>query len=231
MTIARAAGVALLAIALLGGASVSAASADDGDGIGITVTVSPAPTPSPSGSQGGGTKTGGSNTVVTGGDTPAPSSTPEPNESDLGGIVFVSGVSSEGSWRIDPLATEATVTFTVRNASNSKFNSTARFWIDGPIGNRLGAAQTVYILNLKPDETRVVEATITGLGQWTFLHANVTFTPPKKVDGVELEPVTRDQYFVVFPWVVGIVGILAAAAYLIGYIWRRGHGIVPGDSP
>ena len=207
------------------GASAGAASADDVDGIGITVTVSPAPVPSststPSASP------GGSSTVVTGGDTPAPSSTPEPGEANLEGIVFVSGLRTDARWTPNPLATEATLTFTVRNASNSRFNSTARFWIDGPLGSRLGESHTVYIVNLKPNETRVVETTIGGLGQWAFLHGHVTYNPPREVDGIALEPVMRDQYFFVLPWVLAILGVIGAAAYVIVYLLRRDLGLVP----
>ncbi len=215
-----AAAVASVALVATASAAMASAASTDDPGIGITVVVSPAPTtstptptssPSPSSTR---TSNNGG-TVVTGGESPVPSSTPKPGEYSIGGLIYISGLNSDGQWTVNPASTEATLRFTVHNVSSSAINSKATFWVEGPFANQLGTERVVQIRNLKPDETRVVEATVSGLGQWTFLHGHTTFTPPKKVDGQELEPVNRDQFFVVFPWLIAIVVIAGVATYLI----------------
>ncbi|MFB2582952.1 hypothetical protein ACEXQD_17020 [Herbiconiux sp. P15] len=194
-------------------------------GINLQVTVAPstkAPTaPPPAATAPGGsrttTTTEGGSTVVTG-----PVSAPplEEGEYSLGGILYISGLSTEYRPSIDPLAGELVTSFTVRNVSSSTIDSSARFWVSGPFGAELSAVDPVEIDGLNPDETTVVSATLTGVGQWTFATAHVTITPPDVVDGVPLEPMTRDAFVFLPPWFLLILLALAGVAYAVVRVVR-----------
>jgi len=202
----------------------SAAFADDEDGIGLSVTVSPAPSVSPSsGSQVRPFSAG----TVTAVDAVAPVSdtpVPEEDEFDLGGILFVSGVTSAYDWSINPVGGSTEASITVRNVSKSTFSSTVHFWVDGPVGNTLSEATGVKITALKPGESRTVDARLGGIGQSTFVTVHATIKPPKVVDGVELDSITRDQFVVIPPWGIlslGALGALGFACYgLVQYLAR-----------
>jgi hypothetical protein len=211
-----------------------AALADDDDGIGITVTVSPAPT-DPATTGGAGTSGGSSGSRPTRGSTTAvddavapspdePAPVLEDDEVDLGGILFVSGLRSEYAWSINPLGGETETMLTVRNVSKTTFSSTVRFWADGPFGNRLSEVTGVAITDLKPGESRTVVGTLGGIGQSTFVQVHATLNPPKTVDGVELDPITRDAFVVVPPWGVlslGVVGAVGFAGFSLVQFLRR----------
>jgi len=201
----------------------SAAIADEPDGIGITVIVTstPAPSSSPSASSPSPSSgNSGSGTVVTPGGSPSPSETPRPGEENLGGILYVSGLSFDGKHSVNPGATQAKLQFTVRNVSDTVITAKAAFRIDNAFGLQLGQTQTVSVYKLKPDETRVIQATIHDLGQWGVLHGAVVFTPPKEVEGVKLAPITREQYFFFIPWFASIFVVLAAAALAVVWVVR-----------
>ena len=213
------------------GLGSSAAFADDEDGIGLSVTISPSPT---DGSTTPGSPAGTdtprdpvSTAPATGVDPVAPATgtpTPEKGEVDLGGILFVSGVTSTYDWSVNPLDGAAETSITVRNVSKSTFSSTVRFWADGPVGNRLSEVTGVKITALKPGESRTVDARLGGIGQSTFVQVHATVKPPKVVDGVELDSITRDQFVVIPPWGIlslGGLGALGFAAYSLVQFTRR----------
>ena len=214
--LAAVAAVAAIAGALSFGASAAVADDTDGTDIGLEVTVTGGPTAPTAGS----TTSGGSGgrRVVTAPDAavapaPAPSATPAPDEVDVGGILFLGGLSSGYGWSINPFAGEAVTSFTVRNVSDTVLDSTVRFSANGPFGNRLSEV-AVAVDDLRPHESREVHATLTGLGQWTFIETRATLIPPKTVEGTKLEPVSRSQFIVVPPWLLlggGAVGFGAAA--------------------
>lgn len=203
------------AVAALGfGTSAAfAAAVGDDDGIGLTVTVTPGPTPSA-------TATAKPNPVSSSAPArtdavapPADTPVPEDGEVDLGGVLYVSGLSSVYDWSINPLDGAAATSFTVRNVSKSTFDSTVRFWADGPIGNRLSEVADVTVADLKPGESRTLEASLGGIGQSTFVQVHATLTPPKVVDGVELDSITRDQSVVIPPWGVAALGGIGAVGF------------------
>ncbi|MHC5797377.1 hypothetical protein ACVXZ4_14590 [Lacisediminihabitans sp. FW035] len=227
---------AALAVTLvLGGISAAGiASADDIDGgSGLTVTVGPtdqnggdsALGNTGSGSNGGtGAGSGVSGGVGAGnpGPTPSltPSSTPKPGDLDLGGVLYLSGVTSEYVWSINPAHSAVLLHLTLRNVSKTTFSSSARFWIDTTLGNTVSDVKGVRIDRLRPNETRIVTVLMDGLGQWTVLHAHATVTPPKSVDGVTLQPVTRDSYIFVPPLLAGSVGLLGLGLLVLGrLVW------------
>jgi hypothetical protein len=207
-------------------ATAGPARADDESGIGLSVdlpsatstpdpTASPTSTPTVTTPSTSSNTTGSSSTVSPSTSAVAPVSTaavtPGEDTVDLGGKFFVSGLASGSGFSVDPFSGEAVIHITVRNVSKETVNASARFWADGPFGNELSEVK-VKIEDLKPDESRVVTATLTGLGQWTFIQAHATFTPPKVVEGTELAPVTRDQFLFVPPLIIGGGGALAVGA-------------------
>jgi len=207
------------------GAGSSAAFADDDDSIGITVTVTPGPTTAPpagtsgssgsagtSGSSGaprsGPSSSGGSNVSddAVAGVTAPPALADD--EVDLGGVLYVSGLRSGYAWSANPLDGAAETSITVRNVSTSTFTSTVRFWANGPFGNQLSEVADVKVTDLKPGESRILEASLNGIGQSTFVQLHATLTPPKTVDGVELDAITRDRFMAVPPWgIASLVGL------------------------
>ena len=235
-------GAAALLIATVGVAAAvafgasSAYAVDDGDGddngIGITIEVTPAPaapqtssTPAPSTTKPS-TSTKPAADVVA---PPTDAAEPAVDEVDLGGILFVSGLSSTYAWSVNPLDGAAQTSLTVRNVSKSTFTSSVRFWADGPVGNRLSEVNEVMIDDLKPGESRTVDASLGGIGQSTFVQVHATLTPPKVVEGVELDPLTRDQLVIVPPWglaSLGAIGAVGFAGFSVVQFIRR--PLVPG---
>jgi hypothetical protein len=201
------------------GAATAANTPRTDDGIGLIATVAPH-------DQAGGGSAGGTGGGHGGGGTetpsaePAPTATATPGRASLGGIVFVSGLSSSPVFSIDPTESSVTLRFTVRNDATSTFSSTARFWVETPFGNRVGTVSDITVAKLKPNETRVVQTTVSGLGQWTALHAYVKFVPPQEVDGKKLSAVTRDSFVFVAPVFAGGIGIIGVGLFfLVRFLW------------
>jgi hypothetical protein len=218
--------------ALAGGVSAMAAE-PDGGGIGISVTV-PSSTPTPTSTVPVTTTTVNGTTTTTtprgAAVTPAgkPSVAPVVNtvatdpladSVGLGGVVFISGLTSTNDPSINPLAGSLTTRFTVRNVSDDALDASAKFWITNVFGAKI-SSHAVKIANLKAGETRVVDASLPGVGQWTLLTTHMTFTPPAEVDGVALVPVTRDAMVFAAPWFVFAGLLLAAGAYGVVYLLR-----------
>lgn len=232
-------GAAVLAsIAAAAFASAPVALADDG--IDITVTVSPAPTVSgPPGTNAGGSGSGstgssggrggpasGSSTVVTGPNAEPTGAVLPTDGFDLGGILYLSGLTASTTLSPNPLGGSTHSYFTVRNVSDTTITASAAFWLDGPFGNQLSEVTGIDIVDLKPDESRIVDATLTGVGQWTFATAHATLTPPKVVEGTELSPITRDSFVVVTPWLLGAAAGVAAATLGVLTLLRRSGGVL-----
>ncbi len=221
--------LALLA-ALAGGSAAVAAENPAPDGVNITVTVGPgsgtAVAPPAAGTTSNTTTrtTVNGDVVVTGPEvTPAVAD----DEQSIGGILYISGLGTAYAPSIDPLSGDLQVHFTVRNVSNATIDSTARFWVSNPFGGEISAVGPVDVAGLKPDESRVVDATLSGVGQWTFATAHVTLTPPETVDGVELAPLTRDAFVFLPPWFLLALAAIGAAAYAVVRLIRAGSA-VPG---
>ena len=215
-----------------GGVSAMAAEGDTDGGIGISVTVpsmTPTPTPSPTvpvattvkGNTTTTTPTGGKSAVTPSSTTPVNTVATDPldDQVGLGGVVFISGLTSTNNPSINPLEGRITVRFTVRNVSDESLDATAKFWITNVVDAQL-SERTVKVAALAAGESRVVETSLGGVGQWTVLTTHMTFTPPKEVDGTTLVPVTRDAMVFVEPWFVASALLLAAGAYGVVYLLR-----------
>lgn len=212
--------------ALAGGSAAVAADDPAPDGVNITVTVGPgsgtAVAPPAAGTTTSNTTTRTSvngDVVVTG---PAVTPVVADDEQSIGGILYISGLASAYAPSIDPLSGDLQVHFTVRNVSNATIDSSARFWVSNPFGGEISAVGPVDVAGLKPDESRVVDATLSGVGQWTFATAHVTLTPPETVDGVELAPLTRDAFVFLPPWFLLALAAIGAAAYAVVRLVRAG---------
>lgn len=215
-----------VAASLAFGASTAFAVDDDDNGIGISVEVTPAPaTPATSTTPPSSTRPSAPSKPTA--DVVAPAAeapVPADDEVDLGGILFVSGLSSVYDWSINPLDGATETSLTVRNVSKSTFTSTVRFWADGPIGNRLSDVADVKVTDLKPGESRTLEARLGGIGQSTFVQVHATLMPPKVVDGVKLDSLTRDQFIVIAPWglaALGGLGVVGFAVFSLVQFLRR----------
>lgn len=218
--------VAVSALAIFFGCwAAAAAVADDGDsgGVGLVVTVGTADATGPADvpTSGGALVDTGSPPSTDDSATPSapaavPSAKPGTSAPEFGGIVYLSGLTSKAVWSGDILQSAAELQFTIRNISTEKFDSSARFWVQTTIGNKVGSTPVAAIANLAAGETRVIRATVTGLGQWSVLHAYVDYTPPASVLGVALTPSQRDCFIFVPPIAVGGAGALGAVALIAG---------------
>ncbi|KJL36384.1 MAG: hypothetical protein CMH36_10310 [Microbacterium sp.] len=234
--------VALGALWVISG--VTAAHADDSSGGGgnVSVTVDDGSTPSPSptssstpasdgsgsgsgsvgqggsGSSGGGvTAPGGTSdggTTVSGGSTTVSGGT------SVGGILYMSGLESQGVPAVNPADGSVILWFSLRNISQSTIDADVHFWMTNPLGWQLDAAD-VRVSALKPGAIQVVTTELHGVGQWGFVNAHATLTPPASIDGIAVAPVTRDAVAYVFPW-LGTTGAFAVlGSFAAWYVVRR----------
>lgn len=177
--------------------------------------------PSGSGRQGSGAF------IDTAGAPAQPVEVPSADEVSLGGVLFVGGLAGGYSPSLDPLAGRLQVWFTVRNASSSTIDASADFWLEGPFGHRISQVDDVQVAALGPGEKRTVSATLTGVGQWTFVSAHTTFTPPERVDNAELSSFTRDVNVFAPPWLVGIVIVVGLGLAAVRHFVRRVDAPLP----
>lgn len=230
---------AILAAVLVLGAGVGAAGADDTDsddegGIPLQVTVrtavpSPGPTatPTPSPSSTSGTGTGSGSGSGSGGSTPIPTPTPTsdqlqtlPDGQSVGGVLYVSGLTTHYLPSLDPLGGSVRASFTVHNVSGTTVDSTASFELQNIFGRTLSTVSGVTVLRLKPGESRVVAGTLTHPAQWAFTRASFTLHPTSLVAGERLPSVTRDTIVFFVPWLILILLIIAITAYVIRRVAR-----------
>lgn len=234
--LARALVVSLVVVLAGGGVALQAVAAqadDDEPGTVISVEVSddeatPTPTATPHttgppattpASHGGGAGAGhGSNgngdSAGTGG-PPATSPSPAPGEISVGGVLYVGGLNVSTSPMLDPLDGVVDLRLTVRNASKTPFDSTVRFWMTSAFGTELDRVTDVEVIELAPGEVRTVTARLQHAGQWTLVNAHATITPPKEIEGTRLHPATRDRSALVFPWLLAVLAVAAAATLSI----------------
>lgn len=141
---------------------------------------------------------------------------------DLSGVLYVSGLTGAASPSFGPSNGTVTLALTIRNVSSTTFNSKARFWLGNAAGMTVADMTPVTVKGLKPAETRTISATMRRLGQWTVLHAHVTLTPPKVVEGTRLIPLTRDTTVVLAPLFTLSLFSGAGGLGTIGFVgWRR----------
>ena len=207
---------AALSLAIVAMAAPAATAADDpGEGIGIDVSViGPSSSPSPSTTP---TKkpTGGSSS------SPEPSASGEPEDElgddaiDVGGVLYIGGLRGEITPSVSARGGNAELSITVRNTSSKLTDLSLRFWLKNAVGATIGEISRLTVRDLKPDETRTIRTTITTVGQWTFYTAHVTVTPPEVLDGVELDPITRDTALFVPPYFLVVIGGTIALLYFV----------------
>ncbi|WP_156495917.1 hypothetical protein [Microbacterium sp. T32] len=246
--------VGVFLVVSVAGASAPATAADshdDGTPLSVTITDGSTPTPSVStsgpasgaggsgggsgsssggsvrGGTGGGSVSGGSGAGGPAGSAGGGTTTPT-NEVSLAGMLYVGGLNGTTTPLFNPADGTVELWFTVRNASTSVIDASARFWIDGTVfSNDLDAVNDVPIAGLQPGETRVVSASLHNAGQWTLISGHVTLTPPDAVDGTALTPVTRDGLFLLFPWLIVVLLIVAVLAWVIVRVVREALPPVP----
>lgn len=244
--------VAAVLLASVVGAAAPAVAADDQDaGTPLSVTITDGSTPTPtaststgptrstsgSGSSGTGSSVGGSSGGTTSGSSGSAGGTgggatpPQTNtagEVSVAGMLYVGGLNGSTAPSVNPADGTVDLWFTVRNASTSVIDATAEFSIDGALfSNRLDTTSDVAITALQPGETRVVSASLHGAGQWTLLTGHVTLTPPESVDGTALSPVTRDGFFLLFPWLILAILVIVAIAWVTVRVVRDALPPVP----
>lgn len=168
------------------------------------------------------------NTVVDGalvvaGDSPSsPPATTTSDEVSVGGVFYVSGVTASSTLSLNPFGGDEHAQFSVRNVTTSTLDATASFHLTNIFGAQIGAVENIPISQLKPGESRVVEAVLPGMGQWTFGTVSATFIPPESVGGATLTPVTRDTFVFVLPWLVIAVIVIVVGVFVTRRFLRGG---------
>jgi hypothetical protein len=181
--------------------------------------ASPSASSSSTKNPGGGGSTGG------GGDRPGSSATPSTAPGDVevnvGGVLYISALQWAYHFSPNPFDGALGLGFTVRNEYSGAVDGTATFWLTNLFGGTVGIPVTVAVGQIKPHETRLVTATISGVSQWTFLTGHATFTPPARLGNTVLVPVTRTAPALVPPWAILLAAALIAGWYLFRRLARR----------
>ncbi len=206
-----------LVLASVLAASGTAVADEDPDGIGIAVQVlgPDAETPStPTPPHHG----GGSGAGSTPEPTPSASATPSPlgnDPFDLGGVLYLSGLTGSISPQIGSTGGTATLRITVKNVSDYLLDIKLRFWLQNVWGQTVAEINDTHSADILPGESRVVSVSLGNVGQWAIYNAHVKITPPTKVGGVSLSPVTRDATLFVLPLFM-IVSLLVIGVLYFG---------------
>lgn len=152
------------------------------------------------------------------------------DEAGIEGVVFVGGLTTSTEPSVNPLGGTVTASFTVRNVSSSTFDASASFELVGPFGNSLDVVD-VAVDGLEPGKTRIVRAELQGPGQWAFLTARGTLTPPAKVDDIETTPIEREASLFVVPWLTTTLIVGGSAGFLVMRRLRTLPAAVPAGAP
>ncbi len=136
---------------------------------------------------------------------------------DIGGILFTSGVATTTQPSFSPQGGGAVLAFTVKNVSHTTFDSSLDFWITSPVGDTITRLDQISVAGLASGETRTISASMIHVGQWPVLVAHVTITPPASVEKTQLVPLSRDGIVFTWPLFALIIAGLMALGYLL---WR-----------
>lgn len=212
---------------------------DDSDSGNLVVTITdgttpaPTPTPPPPATQppAGGTPSGGvpgsgttiplpvTQTTVT--DLNAADQALGDDAADIQGLIYVSAAHVTTPHSLAPSGGTVPVTISVRNLSTKTITGTVDFWITTLWGWRMSDIPTTDVEALAPGETREITAQLPGPGQWTLFTAHATYTPPAAVDGVEMHPLTRENFLLVPPYFALAVILFLVLGYFGYRLWSR----------
>lgn len=213
---------------------------DTGGGVPLIVTVrtavpsptpsatsTPRPTPTPSRSAGSTTSSSSP-----GGSAPSSSAAPADEElttlpfEDLGGVLYVSGLSTRYLPSLDPGAGQIFVHFTVRNVSETTVDSYAVFRLSTVFGQPLSEVGPTMVLRLEPHETRTVRAVLLNAGQWAFETATFKLVPTSLVDDERVPSMTRDTFVFFVPWLLVVILAFALALFAVVRWLRYRQGLL-----
>ena len=215
--------------------AIPRAHADDGvtvevEVLGTSASPTPSATPTPTATASGSPTSTGSPTTTSspssssssgGTSTPSASGSTTPGgETSIGGVLFISGLTMSYTPSINPFDGRVDMRFTVRNAYRKAVDGKAIFWVTNWFGGTIGHEVEVPVNDIKPGETRVVTASVRGVGQWGVLTGHATFVPPKFLDSVTLTAVTRTDTVVYIPW-LPVVCLAGGSAFWFA-VRRRG---------
>ncbi|MCI0157015.1 hypothetical protein KNO15_09945 [Leifsonia shinshuensis] len=221
----------LLAVGGLGGVSAPA-SADQGDGGGIGISVDiPGATPTPGvGDGGSGASSGGGSTPSdtpsdVAGTGPTPTPTAPATTGGSNGPLNVGGLSARFVPDLNPGHGTIVATIAVHNGSSTAFAPKARFTLTNSFGTTIADSGLIAGPTIQPGKTAQLTQRLDGVGQWTFVTAHATITPPAVLDGHTMKPVLRDTLVFAFPWVGAVSIVLMAGAAAIIVVVRSSLGL------
>jgi hypothetical protein len=224
-----------LGVAVATPAVVAAAPSDDAPGTGIGVEVldesgSPSPAPSStlptlalddddrgSRSSGGGGSVEADGVTV-GAPSPMPSAT---SGSTASGLLELSGLRALGWPTWDPFDSTVHASLTVRNGLASTVSARVRFEMRTVAGQQFGKAVSYKITNLRPGETRQLDADLRGAGQSTLVRVASLVTPITDDPASSKRTFVRDAWVLVPPWLLLVVVALLVVAAVVVWVVRR----------
>jgi dihydroorotate dehydrogenase (fumarate) len=139
---------------------------------------------------------------------------------ELQPTLTISSLSASYTPSLNPLAGDATVTFTVTNGGNVALAGDVTVAVKGLFGIDLAAPVNSQVEEMLPGSTRTVTTTVTGVGQWVFLNPSVTLVPTIEPDALNPGPlnrVNRDAVLFVVPWALLALVVIGLAIW--GWIW------------
>lgn len=224
----------LLAVGGLGGVAAPASADQGGDGgIGISVDI-PGSSPTPDTTGTGAGDSGGSD-QGTPSDTPSdvagagtgssPAPTTAAGSGGSNGPLNVGGLSARFVPDLNPGRGSIFATLSVHNGSSTAFAPKVRFTLTNAFGTTVADSGTVTAPTIRPGETAQLTQRLDGVGQWAFVTAHATLTPPATLDGHAMKPVLRDTLVFAFPWVGAASIVLLAGAAAIILVVRGSLGL------
>jgi len=137
---------------------------------------------------------------------------------NLSPLLTVSNVSATYTPSFSPFEGTVTERFTISNVGNVSLSAKAAASVDGPFGIALANAKTFKVSEIAPGTKRDFELSMTGVGQWVFLHPSVkltTFTDKDALYAGKLPQVVRDVILWVFPTTIFVFLVFAAIVAFI----------------
>ena len=143
-----------------------------------------------------------------------------PDPFNLGGVFYLGNLAAWADYTNGAYFPDAKLQFAVKNVSRDIVPASAHLWVSGPLGITVADVPRYMLVGLEPGETRLVTATVHGIGQWGLYSGHMVFTPPETVNGGEAIAFEREAAFGAFSIVATLLlllGVMTAVVFFIGY--------------
>lgn len=147
-----------------------------------------------------------------------------PDPFNLGGVFYLGNLAAWADYTNGAYFPDAKLQFAVKNVSRDIVPASAHLWVSGPLGITVADVPRYLLVGLEPGETRLVTATVRGIGQWGIYSGHLVFTPPETVNGGDAIAFEREATFGAFSVVAALLLLVAALAGLVSFVGFRYFG-------